>query len=254
MADEKVYKARPIGNADGFTSNVDIVIPFHGQYHYVIRLLSSLFRYTLSNPYTIYLVDDCSPNTEYIKDMRIFKDVVCIRNETQLGFGGAMKAGFEQTKSPWVVFMNSDCEVEDVNWLKNLGNSAINLKSKGVRMVFPRTNNSLVDDPELQFEKDRFEEDKVFEGEYIPMYCFMVHRKLFTHVNGFIKSYPFGGYEDTEFAYRLKKFGYKQGISGKSWVYHAGGVTCTEVNRRNPESVIEMEHNKLRCIEDMKLH
>ena len=63
----KTHRSRPIGGGNTFQSKVDIIIPFHGQYHKVTRLIESILRFTHSNPYHLILVDDCSPNTESVR-------------------------------------------------------------------------------------------------------------------------------------------------------------------------------------------
>lgn len=256
MVIQKTHVAKPMDYNNGFYSHVDIIVPFYGQYDKVIKLTESILRFTISNVYQLCLVDDCSPNSDFIEthlsEVKI-NNLKLIRNQTQLGFGGAMKAGFDQTSNPWVVFMNSDCEVTDVNWLKSLGECLLKMKSKGVRMVAPRTNNPLIDSAELLGEKGRVYDDVVFTGDYMPMYCFMVHRELFSRVGGFIKAYPYGGYEDLEFATRLNAHGYKQGVAGKSWVYHEGGATITELKRKKPQSAKVMDiDNQERYVEDVK--
>lgn len=253
MALQKTHIARPTA-FDGFISPVDIVIPFHGQYGKVADLVKSIFRFTFSNSYRIYLVDDCSPNIEFGQSLNSLQWTKCVRSETQLGFGGAMNLGFKQTSNSWIVFIQSDCLVEDTGWLKSLGESLQNLKSQGVRMVSPRTNNPLGDERHevMKSKKDDMRHDLVLTDVPLPMYCFMVHRELFNRVGGFVKSYPYGYYEDEEFAYRLNKHGYKQGIAGKSWIYHEGQATYKDLWRKKPETLNIMEDNRGFCIEDMR--
>lgn len=237
----------------GFDSPVDIVVPFHGQYDQVVKLLESIFRYTRSSPYRIYLVDDCSPNQSFLDSLSRVEVLHCSRTPEQLGFGGAMKFGFEQTKNPWVVFMNSDCRVEDVGWLRSVGGTMQRLKDQKVRMVAPRTNSPGAGDPRQQGAKGSFAEDVILEDTHLSMYCFMCHRELFQHVGGFIKSYPYGWYEDEEFAYRMRKYGFRQAISGQGWVFHEGGATVRELWRDHPQTrKIMTEDNRQRCIDDIK--
>jgi GT2 family glycosyltransferase len=76
---------------------------------------------------------------------------------------------------------------------------------------------------------------------------------LFSRVGGFLKNYPYGYYEDEEFAARLRKYGYKQAVCRSSWVHHEGACTIRSIWRANPNlrKVME-EENRDRCIEDMK--
>lgn len=248
----KVHEARPIKRRD-FFSAVDIIIPFHGQYDKVRRLLESIFRNTYSNPHQICLVDDHSPNEQFINDLNSLKTMKCLRCNEQKGFGGAVRAGLENTESPWVVVIQSDCVVDDLNWLTSMAQPLLTLKDKGVRMVAPKTNNPLGGD---ERQKGVLEPEKadtiILDDTHLSMYCFMCHRDLFKHVGGPIKSYPLCGYEDEEFAYRMRKHGYKQAIAGNSFVYHEGECTITEICRRDPNNLKVVERNRELALEDIR--
>jgi GT2 family glycosyltransferase len=246
----KTFIARPM-TANEFNSAIDIIIPFHGQYEKVTRLLESIFRFTRGIKYRPIVVDDASPNHEYLLALEKYQGITTVRCPEQLGFGGAIKAGFEKSTNPYVLFINSDCVVEDINWLHNLAKALLQLKDQGVRMVAPRTNNPL-GNMSLKAEKTDDGENFVFEEGHLPMYCFMCHRQLFDHVGGFIKSYPYGWYEDMEFYHRMKKKGYKQGVAAKSWVYHEGETTIKEVWRRDVSVRAKMESNRELCVADLK--
>lgn len=241
-----------------FNSKVDIIVPFHGQYEKVTRLIESILRFTYSNIYNLCLVDDASPNSSFIENLSKTKMIAplklqCVRCKEQRGFGGALEVGFNKTNNPWIVFLHSDCLVEDVNWLKSLGEASLKLKAQGVRMVSARTNNAMSGDPGQEGEKGKVVSDIILEEGHLSMYAFMVHRELFSRVGGFIKSYPYGYYEDEEFAYRLRQHGFKQGIAGASWIHHEGEATIRSLWRKDPGLMDKMLANKERCIEDMRL-
>jgi GT2 family glycosyltransferase len=254
MTEEKTFHI-PIEAANFSRSRVDIIIPFHGEYSRVSALVESIWMLTRSNPYQICLVDDASPNKDFIQ---IFKDrpqIFTIRNETQKGFAGALQTGYEATLQPWVLFLHSDCLVQHRNWMFELGKALLELKNQGVRMVSARS------DKPGDFTDDRLKSKpgEVFphiilekEDSYLPLYCVMCHRDLFNHIGGFIKNYPYGGYEDTELGYRMRKYGYKQAICGKSWVHHYGGVTLESICHKNYSAKKEMEKNRDRCLADLK--
>lgn len=256
----KTHRARPMGGVSNFLSTVDIIIPFHGQYQKVTRLIESILRGTMTNPYTLTLVDDCSPNADYAgHHLSEVKGLQVVRNSERLGFGGSCFQGFKNTKNPWVCFINSDCVIEDLGWLRAMGESLLSLKGEGVRMVSPLTNNALGHSYQemtkeaygaLGTEEERADlildvANKDDEGnsdpEYLSMYCFMCHRELFTRCGGFIRDYPYGWYEDMEFAYRMNKRGFKQAVCRSAWVYHEGEATIKELWRKHPETREIME-------------
>lgn len=179
-----------------------------------------------------------------------------IRNEEQKGYAGACKVGYEAGESPYVCFLNSDCRIEDAGWLRNMGETLLNLKSQGVRMVSPTMNNTVGGDPAQKGERFNHKNEDVIIGEdsFLTLPCFMCHRDLFNRIGGFLKEYKFGFYEDEEIAARLRKYGYKQAVSVKSYIHHEGQKTIKAIQRANPNiRKIMEEDNRQRCIEDMKM-
>lgn len=252
---ESGIKANLSGSAFS-RSPVDIIIPFHGEHKKVVSLVSSILRKVQSNPYQICLVDDASPNKFFIESLKDMPQIFTLRLEERVGFSGALKAGFEATKQPWVIFMHSDCVVEDGNFMIEMGRSLLSYRGKGekVKMVSARTNHAGEDvDPRLVGVKDNKTKDVILTDTFLPMYCTMCHRDLFKHVGGFLKSYPYYGYEDEEFAYRMRFYGFKQAICGRSWVFHEGGGTIDRLHREYPELTETVESNREKCLEDIKL-
>lgn len=234
-------------------SEVDIIIPFHGQYNSVRRLVENLLLYTKSNPYLITLVDDASPNTVFAETIKNMAPIRIVRLNEQKGFAGALRAGYEATVKPWCVFMHSDCLVADHFWLQKLGESAMNLKANNVRLVHSRTDNPQCDHSILKPTKhDSIQADKIVtKDDPLPLICAMTHRQLFNHIGGFLKEYPYGGYEDTELFFRMKKHGLKQAVSGGSWVHHDGGLTMNEVMAKNKKAKQIIEANYDLCMADL---
>lgn len=261
---DKTHKSRPVEFKLFSRSPVDILIPFHSQYEKVSELIQSIIISVKSNPYQITLIDDCSENKSFGEEIKKqflkttppgFKpQVQYIRSEERLGFGGALKLGFNSTNLPWVLFMHSDCIVEDSNFMISMGQSLLKWKKEGrpVKMVSARSNNP--GDCELAKAEifDKSEKDIVLEKETLPLFCAMCNRDLFKYIGGFIKSYPYAWYEDEELAYRMRKKGLLQGICTKAWVRHHGGSTIKYVWENNPDSKETMENNRSLCLADIK--
>lgn len=231
---------------------VDIIIPFHGQYHHVRNLIESILRRTATNKYKIYLVDNGSPNKSFLDDMRETPYVECIRFDENLGFGAALEAGFKAGSNPYVCLMNSDCTIEHPNWLLAMGESLLAMRPLGVKLVTARTDNPGIDSPALKSSKYDKGEDKVLDTA-APLYCCLCHRELFRRIGGFIKHYPLGGFEDEELFWRMKSYGFKQGVSGKSWVHHEGRATVDALIQTSPDlEQVMFEDNRSRCIDDLR--
>lgn len=237
---------------------VDIIVPFVGCYQKLYDLCKSIWRNTRSNRYRLYLVDDCSPNKTYVPAFKEAPYTTIVQNDKQLGFGASLKVGFDMGKNPWIVIMHSDCLVETSHWLTGLFRSFFRNPQTG--MVSPLTNNPGVDNINFKGNKaDPPRQDYVLEKGYLPLYCALCQRDLFSQIGGFIKAYPFRYYEDEELAHRMRRYGLQQVISGSSWVRHYGAATVSsflklqEEKRYNgPDYRKIIAENRDRCIVDLK--
>lgn len=248
-------------------SPVDIIIPFHGEFDKVVRLVRSILLSVKSNPYQITLVDDGSVYYDkendqiksFVDEFKNFDEgrpsgtepiVQTVRSEKQLGFGAAALLGYQHTKQPWVMFMHSDCVVEDPNWMLEMGRSL--LGQKKIKMVGAKSQASFVGDPRCKGVKSQYGDDLIVNDSFLPLYCVMCHRDLFKHIGGFIKQYPYAGYEDEELAFRMNHYGFQQAICGKAWVYHEGSGTLKTLVKKQPEIRDILDTNRERCIADIQ--
>lgn len=263
---KKTFIARPMNSVSEFISPVDIIIPFHGQYDKVTSLIESIYQKTRTNYINIYLIDDHSPNEEFINIIseninkssskrNLENNFHSFRSKEQYGFAGAARRAFEKGESPYVCFLNSDCFIEDPMWLQNMGEALLEHIDKGVRMVSSITNNAVGGDPSQEGSRlDKKNEISILDDDsHLSMYCFMCHRELFNRCGGFIKEYPYGFFEDEEFAARMRHYGFKQAVCKNSWVYHHGMSTVKSIWKSNIRirEVME-EDNRKRCIQDIK--
>lgn len=236
---DKLFKSRPMkesywhpqDNPYGFLmAPVDIIIPFHGQHNKVGALIESIFNTVRTNRYQITLVDDGSSNDKFIKEFKKVPGVVAHRSDEQKGFGAAVNLGLKNTRLPFVLIMHSDVVVSGNLWLTKLGESFNALRPQNVKMISPRTDNPTGDDFLRAKIHDVQDDVMLPEGKFLPMYCALCSRGLFTRV-GTLKEYPYAGGEAEEFAARMCAQGYRQGVSGTSWVRHEGRGTLSEYDK-----------------------
>lgn len=235
MENHKIFVNRTIENNPFYMAPVEIIIPFHGEQARVTKLIESIFKTVHTNRYLISLVDDASENDKWIKEIDRAKlpGVRCFRSEKQLGFGAsvnlALRTPFSETIT-WVAIVQSDVFMDDSHWLSNLGETLNRLKKSGVKMVSPKTNNSIAGFNVLHGKKGDLRDDVILEDEFLPMYCVLSHRELFKRV-GFLAEYPFAGTEAEDYAKRMKNMGFKQAVCGKSWVHHDGRATLSRYDK-----------------------
>lgn len=243
---DKVFVNRKMENNPFYMAPVEIIIPFNGEQSRVSKLMDSIFRTVHTNRYLLTLVDDGSENHDWLEEIKSasLPGVRCLRQDEQKGFGSAVNLALQNPfsdKIKWIVVAHSDVEPQDANWLSNLGECLIKLKSQGVKMVSPLTNNPVIQSPVMISKKGQPREDyilKYHEKEiplFLPMYCFLAHRELFDRV-GLFAEFPYCGLESQEFGYRMLSKGYRQAIAGKSWVHHTGGAT---INRYKDDKKVQ---------------
>lgn len=240
---------------------VGIIIPFHGQQHRVNTLVSSLVANTMKNPYRVQLVDDCSPNSDQ-QDYSVYTDLSRLgfvgytRLEKQSGFGAAVNAGLALLPEAikWIVVLHSDVQITHTRWLQYMGETMQTHKHLGVKMVGSRSDNPGPDaHPSLTAPGlEPVGEDVILEDDPLPLYCVLFHRELFRHIGGGLKEYPYVGYEDEELGYRMRHYGFRQAVCGKSWVGHAGGATIDPLCQRNPKLRRQVTANRDLCVKDIR--
>lgn len=235
--EEKKTINRVMENKAFLGSDVEIIIPFNGKQALVSNIIQDIFNTVYSNRYLITLIDDGSKNNNFFNQMQKAKipGLRCFRQESQKGFGAAVNFALQnpwkfenpELKIPYVLIVQSDVSLTSKNWLLNLGYCLEKLKSIGVKMVTPMTNNPVEQINCLKSERPCNIEDKILENdEFIPMYCALCHRDLFNHVGPILEvSYP--SIESKDFALRMKAKGFRQAVCGNSWVHHKGRATIS---------------------------
>jgi GT2 family glycosyltransferase len=229
----------------------NIVVPYHGQYTALRECIGSIFLQTRHLPFKITVVDDGSPNKDFFSTIaQIDNQIDGIRLDEQRGMGAALNEAIKSTEEPWLVFLNSDCVIRELDWLTNLYQALeTNMKNK-VGLVSACMNNG---GNCTAIERDRTaprNQNCVVSNEPLPLICTIAPRKLFDRV-GLFQEYPYGYYEDEEFFWRMKKKGYQQAYCEKSWVEHKGGLTVQALWESNPNiKNIMLEDNRKKCLHD----
>ena len=250
MAEPAIFhKARPLIQRQNEIV-FDIIIPFHGQHERLCRLIESINR-TVRQPHHICLVDDASTNSHFAKIAEVSKLHV-VRNERHSGFGASVIAGYNATSNPLVAVVHSDVIVTQ-GCFSRMMETLQKLQSKKVALVSARSDNPGEGmDPRLIGKHGVSSEDIILEDGFVPFYCAMFLRSLWPRIKSTVKPYFPVGYEDEEFAYRMRRFGFKQAICGSAWVQHAEGATVTALCKSHAEMKGLIEANRDFCLQDIQ--
>ena len=233
---------------------IDIILPFHGKEEHTLRCLENIVRTVQNTDHRIILVDDASPNSTLIQTAKISnKRIKPVRLNTHSGFAAAVNAGFRESTSQHLVVIHSDCQPSRMNWLTSLQKSLVGLKDRGVKLVSSRFDNPGTSNEydERMFGPPVADMDDFVLDKPAPLICSLMHRELFQRIGGGLREYPVAWLEDYELFYRMRHYGFRQGVSAGSYVSHEGGVTV-KAAYRNVKLKKLMENNQSLFREDVR--
>lgn len=229
---DKVFITTSLEKKPFYMSSVEIIIPFHNMQSKVVNLIEDIFATVQKNKYLITLVDDGSINQSFIEQLKS-KEIAglrFLRHEKSKGFGASVNYALNnefKSDIPFVAILHSDVRVYDINWLYNLGQSLAVMKEKGVKMISAMTDNPCCENQTLMAKRYEIREDAILSEGFLPMYCVLANRELFHRVGPFVEC-QYAGVEVEEYAIRMSRKGYKQGVCGTSWVHHEGAGTLSQ--------------------------
>ena len=250
MEDNKTKIAKTIKQGIiNFNDPIDIIIPYHNEIGCLSKCGESIIKFCKNIEYNIFLINDGSESESikfFFKPYEKF--IKIIDHSVQKGFGASVNTGLKESLANKKVILHSDCIVNNIGWLGNLYKSFNGFKKQNVGIVCSKTNNSGTKILELSDVDSKA--DIILQKSYIPFYCAMFDISLIKQC-GFLKEYPYFGYEDEEFCFRIKKSNFKIGVSGESYILHQGSKTITSFLAKNPKLNNVIGKNKDLCKKDI---
>jgi GT2 family glycosyltransferase len=215
---------------------VSIIIPAHNGWGINYRCLRSVRENTEGVSYEVIFADDASTDeTQYVN--RFVKNVVHIRNSTNLGFLQNCNHAALFARGEYLHFLNNDTEVKG-GWLSPL----ISLMQKdpsigmaGSKLLYPDGrlqeaggiiwqdasgwNYGHKQDPEAP------EFNYVKEVDYLSGASILVRKALWEQLGGFDERFSPAYCEDSDLAFAIRKEGYKVVYQPLSEVIHHEGFS-----------------------------
>lgn len=222
---------------------LSIAIPFHGRYENVTSIVSDIHRYAKGFEYEILLLDDKSPNTDFINKFNRIPFMKQFQSAEHRGFGACVNTGLKYASYKTFMVVHSDCKIDS-----NLFAPLFNCLTK-FDLVSPKTNNCIEGD-ESQNGDRSLTEDVLIHENYLSLYAFMIKRDVFRKLGG-LKEYRYAFYENKELAIRMAFSKLKQGVCGSAFIQHAGHLTVTDVARKSQEARQQMQDNENLYIKDL---
>jgi GT2 family glycosyltransferase len=197
---------------------VSIVIPVYNGPTYVLECLAALAAHTAGVDYEVIAIDDASEE-ETAALLRSIGNIRLLRNDRNLGFLLTCNRCLEIAKGRFLVFLNSDAQVQP-GWLGAMlaaFETEKRVGAVGPKLVYPNgrlqeagalinrdctaTLVGLTDDPaRLRYNRRR-------EVEYCSGACLLVETQVFRELGGFDPHYAPAYCEDADLCLRLRQRG-----------------------------------------------
>lgn len=201
---------------------VSIIILSYNTKELLRECLKSLYKNIKGVDFEVLVVDNASTDGSAEMVRNNFKDVVLVENKKNLGFSKGNNSGAKEAKGEYLVFLNSDTEVQDkgltgmVEFLKNhktvgiLGGRLRNMngslqKSAGTFYTLFNLFLMLLGGERIgMLRKSPFHVSQV---DWVSGAFMMIRQEIFRKLKGFDEHF-FMYVEDMEICFRAKKLGF----------------------------------------------
>ncbi len=227
---------RTIGFSDPGPVEVVIIIPVYNNWSMTATCLRSLMMTSVATPYRIVVVDDGSTD-ETPERLAEIGGITNLRLTENVGFLRAVHAGFDAVSEPWVILLNNDTVVTDgwVDALVDLARADETVGVVGAKLLFP--DGGLQEAGSLIFATgsgvNYGKGDQAERGWYnFPRevdYCsgagILIRHSVWRSTGGFDLAFAPAYYEETDFAFAVRRAGYRVMYQPKAEIYHFEGAT-----------------------------
>ena len=206
---------------------ISIVILSYNDASYAINCVDSIQRNTNYKDYEIILINNgCSEGDT--KLLETIKDVELIVNKENNGFPAGSNQGFKialEHGAEFVYILNADTLVTE-NWLTNSVKAYESCENPG--MIGAMSNYIANEWQDVENFNNELPQ-KYFEAKYQGLGFNLIPTKVLKEVGMLDEQFGYGGCEDLDYSYRLKKAGYKLWIDGFTFIVHKGGVANNQL-------------------------
>lgn len=243
VQDKNLKIAKPVRITES-NYHVNVVIPFCGQYHLVIRLVESILRLVRTPKYKITLVDDGSKSSNLQNSFTKIGGVTVLRNDKTLGFGASVNKAVKESDTDFVCVVHSDVILTSPNLFSSLAQCLIEMKNDKVAFVSARTNNPMSRDlPFLQATEAEAGSPVIIQtSQYLPFICTMFSRPVFQKLGGFFE-FPHCWFEDKLLSMQCHSCGYRMAVDPASYVIHDGAMTIKSMAKQDSNFIDAIKAN-----------
>ncbi len=236
------------------TSRTSIIMITHNKFPLTRLCIESLYRYTDPSNFELIVVDNASEDgtRAYLEKLQcLLSNLQVVFNARNEGFAKANNIGIMRSRGDYLVLVNNDTIVTP-GWLTrligylerepNIGMVGPVTNSAGNEQMIPASYQSLEDLEAFAQQRSITHQGQHFEIEALAMFCVAFPRRLVDEIGLLDERFGLGTFEDDDFCYRAKLWGYKLICAEDVFVHHFGrGTTKTWGDR---EYLKLFEHNR----------
>lgn len=213
----------------------DIIIPVYKSPEWVKLCVYSLFKNTDDNLLgRVYLINDCDDyltKNLLINLKRKYSKITLLNNYKNLGFIKSVNKGLKESKSDYVLLLNTDCIIA-----KNTIGKLINHieKNQKIGLICPVSSNAAnltlnMFDGFTYMQMDNLLEKK-FKGKNfnactVVGNCLMITRECINKVGPLDEAYGTGYGEETDYQFKAMKEGFEAKVAIDTYVFHKSEVS-----------------------------
>ncbi|NMB80469.1 MAG: glycosyltransferase, partial [Ignavibacteria bacterium] len=209
---------------------VSIIIVTYNQIQYTLKCIESI-RDFVNMSYEIIVIDNSSTdNTLY--ELERQKDLILIKNETNLGFPTAVNQGITKATGKYILILNNDTILTE-----NLVERMIEVaeSDEKIGLVGPLSNEvsglqkdenaiySTIDEMFGYAARNRLvNKGQVLNFPRLAFLCTLIKREVIEKIGGLDERFSPGNYEDDDYCLRAQLAGYKAVIAKDVFIHHFG--------------------------------
>jgi len=239
---------------------LDVVITFAGRFDMLRLCLNALEREAKTTKIGVFIIDNGSPAEERIANQELFEGREAFeffatkRIQENVGFPRAANEGAGMGKSPLIMFLSDDVELQE----GTLGKIIERMKDQtigitGIKLIFPSTStskfrpagkvqhvgmcidvNAIPQHPLVGWNPENPKCCISREVWAVTGACLTVRRNLFEKVGKFDESFGIGTYEDTSLCMSVRQLGFKVFMDAEAKAYHYVGATAEKRQQSFP--------------------
>ena len=219
---------------------ISIIIPVHNNFNYTCNCISSILNAENSLSYEIIISNDMSTDDTKMLKENNFQNITNLfiyNNNKKYNFLLNCNKAVKKSRGKYILFLNNDTKVHKqwLTFLLKLIESDEKIGMVGSKLIYPDgllqeaggivwssgdcLNYGRGGDASLP------EYNYVKEVDYISGASILIRKSIWDKIGGFDKRFIPAYYEDTDFAFELRKFGYKVMYQPLSIVEHYEGIS-----------------------------